>query len=138
MILAKPIASTHAHNVNKALTQPPDTIIISAREDSFYSVFLEHWCWYPLRIGSEKLHLLHWIAVYQTAPISAITHFARIDQIVDYLNTGRYKIVFHEPEKFETPIALGDNRGSPFQGQRYTTIERLKNAKVVEDLKPWL
>ena len=138
MIFAKPTALTRAQNINQASTQPPDTIIISAREDSFYSVFLEEWCWYPIRIGSEKLQSLHWIAVYQTAPISAITHFARIDQIVDYLDTGRYKIVFLEPEEFENPIVLGDNRAKTLQGQRYTTLERLKKAKVVEDLKPWL
>lgn len=138
MVLAKSISMTGVKNVKQASTQPPDTIIISAREDSFYSVFLEEWCWYPIRISSEKLQSLHWIAVYQTAPISAITHFARVDQIVDYLDTGRYKIVFHEPQEFENPIFLGDNRAKTLQGQRYTTLESLKKAKVIEDLKPWL
>lgn len=138
MIFAKSIASTAAQNVKQASNQLRDTIVITARENSFYSVFLGERCWYPIRIGPEKLQSLHWIAVYQTAPVSAITHFARIDRIVYYLDTGRYKIIFQEPEEFLNPISLGDDRAKTLQGQRYTTLEKLKKAKVVEDLKPWL
>jgi len=138
MVINKLRALPNPPSVEKSALELSDTIIVSAKDESFYSVFLGEWCWYPIRIGSEKLQSLHWIAVYQTAPISAITHFARIDQIVDYLDTGRYKIVFHEPEEFENPIVLGDNRAKTLQGQRYTTLERLKKANVIEDLKPWL
>lgn len=137
MVLNKLRALPQQLNVKRAASELPDTIIVSAREDSFYSVFLEQWCWYPIRIGSEKLASLKWIAVYQTAPVSAITHFARVDQIVDYKDTGRYKIIFDEPEDLEIPIALGEDRSKTLQGQRYTTLERLKMARVVEDLKPW-
>jgi len=137
MVLNKLRALPQQLNVKRAASELSDTIIVCAREDSFYSVFLEQWCWYPIRIGSEKLASLKWIAVYQTAPVSAITHFARIDQIVDYKDTGRYKIIFDEPEDLEIPIALGENRSKTLQGQRYTTLERLKMARVVEDLKPW-
>jgi hypothetical protein len=114
-----------------------DTIIVPAKEESYYSVFLGERCWYPIRIGSEKLKSLKWIAVYQTAPVSAITHFAKIEQIVDYKDTGRYKIVFEEPKELETHIALGENRTKTLQGQRYTTLEKLKRAIEIEDLKPW-
>lgn len=138
MILAKPIATSPLAPVNQSSIQRPDTIIVSARKDSFCSLFSKEWSWYPIRIGSEKLHSLQWIAVYQTSPISAITHFARIDKIIDYLETGRYKIDFQKPEKLENPIALGDHQGKTLQGLRYTTLEKLKKAKVVEDLKPWL
>jgi hypothetical protein len=117
--------------------EPADTIIISAKEESFYEVFLGEWCWYPIRIGTEKLKTVRWIAVYQTAPISAITHFARIDQIVDYLETGRYKIVFGEPEELPHHVTLGVDRNKTLQGQRYTTMAKLKKALVIDDLKPW-
>ena len=123
--------------VEQTAGELPDTIIVSAKEESFYSVFLGEWCWYPIRIGAEKLTSLKWIAVYQTAPISAITHFAKIEQIVDYKETGRYKIVFEEPEELDNQIALGQNRSKTLQGQRYTTLEKLKKAKEIEDLKPW-
>lgn len=133
-----PITSTDAINSKVELNQSPDTILVAARQESFNRVFLEDWCWYPIRISAEKLQSLKWIAVYQTAPISAITHFARIVQIVDYLETGRYKIAIHEPQQLSSRIALGDNRSKTLQGQRYTTLEKLNKAKIVEDLKPWL
>ena len=130
-------ASPPPSNVERAAGELPDTIIVSAKEESFDSVFLGEWCWYPIRIGSEKLASLKWIAVYQTSPVSAITHFAKIEQIVDYKDTGRYKIVFEEPEELDNQIVLGDHRGRTLQGQRYTTLEKLKAAKQIEDLKPW-
>jgi hypothetical protein len=124
--------------VERTRIETPDTIIISAKEESFYGVFLMEQCWYPIRIGSEKLESIKWIAVYQTAPVSAITHFAKIDRIVDYQDTGRYKIVFDEPLELPVPISLGESRKKTFQGQRYTTLEKLKCARLIEDLKPWV
>jgi len=137
MLIRKIKASPHPPSVENSRLELSDTIIVSAKEESFYSVFLGEWCWYPIRIGSEKLESLKWIAVYQTAPISAITHYAKIEQIVDYKDTGRYKIVFEEPEELDTHIALGENRTKTLQGQRYTTLEKLKRAIEIEDLKPW-
>jgi len=115
----------------RAEVEPADTIIVPAKEETFYSVFLGEWCWYPIRLGTEKLKTIKWIAVYQTSPISAITHFAKIEQIVDYLETGRYKLVFNEPEEFECPITIGDTSKQSFQGQRYTTLEKLKKARMI-------
>lgn len=137
MVINKLRALPNPPSVEKSALELSDTIIVSAKDESFYSVFLGEWCWYPIRIGSEKLESLKWIAVYQTAPVSAITHFAKIEQIVDYKDTGRYKIVFEEPEELDTHVALGENRSKTLQGQRYTTLEKLKKAKKIEDLKPW-
>lgn len=114
-----------------------DTIIISAKDEGFYKVFLGEWCWYPIRIGTEKLKTLRWIAVYQTAPVSAITYFAKIEKIVDYLETGRYKIIFEEPQMLSQPVELGMDRSKTLQGQRYTTMVKLRNSSVIDDLKPW-
>ena len=137
MLISKHRALPHPPSVENSSLELSDTIIVSAKEESFYSVFLGDWCWYPIRIGSEKLESLKWIAVYQTAPVSAITHYAKIEQIVDYKDTGRYKIVFEEPEELDTHIELGENRTKTLQGQRYTTLEKLKRAIEIEDLKPW-
>ena len=131
-----PIA-TPVKDVDIKCQEISDTIIISAKEDSFYKVFLGEWCWYPLRIGTEKLKTLRWIAVYQTAPVSAITHFAKIEKIVDYLDTGRYKIIFEEPDELDKPVVIGNDRHRTFQGQRYTTMEKIKLSSFIDDLKPW-
>ena len=137
MVISKLRVLHHPPSVENLSLELSDTIIFSAKEESFYSVFLGEWCWYPIRIGSQKLESLKWIAVYQTAPVSAITHYAKIEQIVDYKDTGRYKIVFEEPEELDTYIALGENRAKTLQGQRYTSLEKLKRAIEIEDLKPW-
>lgn len=118
-------------------SEAPDTIIIAAQEESFYRVFLGENCWYPIRVGDEKLRTLKWIAVYQTSPISAITYFARITRIEKYLETGRYKILFDEPEEFASPIERGEMTVRAMQGQRYTTIAKLRRAKRISDLRPW-
>ena len=127
-------APSETHDLRK---DPADTIIVPAKEDSFYTVFLGEWCWYPIRLGHEKLRTIKWIAVYQTSPVSAITHFAKIERIVDYLDTGRYKIVFEEPAELAYSVTIGDTSKQSFQGQRYTTIEKLKMARKISDLKPW-
>lgn len=114
-----------------------DTIIIAAKEDGFYRVFLGENSWYPVRLGGEKLPVLKWIAVYQTSPISAITHYAKIQKIEPFQDTWRYKITFEEPAELGAPITLGSSGLLSMQGQRYTTIHRLLRAKTIDDLKPW-
>jgi len=126
-----------APELDPAEPSPPDTIIVPAKEDSFYRVFLGEGCWYPIRLGDQKRKLIKWIAVYQTSPTSAITHFAKIDRIDNYLETGRYKIIFSEPQELQTAIPIGDTSKQSFQGQRYTTLKKLKSATVISDLKPW-
>lgn len=114
-----------------------DTLIVSARVESFYDVFLGEWAWYPIRIDDRRKNDLKWICVYQNSPVRAITHYARITSIENYLETGRYKIVFAEPIDLPEPIALGSETGLSMQGQKYTTLDRLLRAKSISDLKPW-
>ena len=133
----QPAVTRTNQELARAEVEPADTIIVPAKEETFYSVFLGELCWYPIRLGTERLKTIKWIAVYQTSPISAITHFAKIDRIVDYLETGRYKLIFNEPEEFEHPITIGDTSKQSFQGQRYTTLGKLKRARMISDLKPW-
>lgn len=114
-----------------------DTLIVSARVESFYDVFLGEWAWYPIRIDDRRKNDLKWICVYQNSPVRAITHYARITSIENYLETGRYKIVFDEPIDLPEPIALGSETGLSMQGQKYTTLDRLLRAKSISDLKPW-
>lgn len=114
-----------------------DTLIVSARVDSFYDVFLGEGAWYPIRIDDRRKNDLKWICVYQNSPVRAITHYARITSIENYLETGRYKIRFDEPIDLPEPIALGSETGLSMQGQKYTSLERLLRAKSISDLKPW-
>lgn len=114
-----------------------DTLIVSARVDSFYDVFLGEWAWYPVRIDDRRKNDLKWISVYQNSPVRSITHYARIRSIENYMDSGRYKIVFDEPIDMPKPISLGSESGLTMQGQRYTSLERLLRAESISDLKPW-
>jgi hypothetical protein len=53
-----------------------DTVIVPAQEDGFNEVFLGENKWYAIRIGGGKLNEIKYIAAYQTAPVSAITHIS--------------------------------------------------------------
>lgn len=115
----------------------PDMLIVGAIEASFLRHFIEEKSWYPVRIDSRRVDALKWIAVYQSSPVSAITHVARIVRIRPYLSTGRYQVDFGEPEELGSPIRLDPDAKSGFQGQRYSWMRRISSAKIVSDLKPW-
>ena len=114
-----------------------DTLIVAAQYETFYEVFLGRGCWYPIRLGDKRKHSIRWIAAYQGKPVSAISFYAKIVRIEDYLDTGRYKIVFDEPVALAHPIRSGKPNVEGIQGHRYTTLKKLKEAKIFEDLKPW-
>ena len=105
----------------------------------FRSAFLgenernEH-CWFQIRIHSSRLDKIKYIAVYQSFPHSAVTHFAPVDRIESYGDSGKYKLIFSEPAS-EMPEPI-ENKGegiaprSPF----YTTLSKLKGAKTLADI----
>lgn len=119
-------AKTHAHT--------PDTVIVPAQKEGFEQVFLGQDCWYAIRIAGGMLDKIKYIAGYQTAPISAITHYAPVAQIEPYGESGKYKVIFSEKARPIGPIAFGDSPQGAMQGPRYTTFEQLKGANSLMDL----
>ena len=112
-----------------------DTIVVPAHEDGFKEVFLGQNAWWAVRISGGMLEKIRFIAVYRTAPISAITHYAEIDRIEPYGEEGKYKLIFKGPAvKLEKEIPFGDSPQGLMQGPRYTNFEKLKEAKQVSDL----
>ena len=112
-----------------------DTIVVPAQLEDFESVFLGESCWYAIRIAGGKVPNIKYIAVYQTRPISAITHYAPIDHIEPYGEGGKYKVVFAEPAKKIGPIPYGDAPSGFMQGPRYTSLTKLKAAKKPTDIQ---
>jgi hypothetical protein len=111
-----------------------DTIVVPAQEDGFNEVFLGKNCWYAIRIGGGKIHKIKYIAAYQTAPVSAVTHFAEVESIEPYGDGNKYQLNFKGPAQVIGPIVFGSAKAGSMQSPRYTSFEKLKAAKCVDDL----
>jgi hypothetical protein len=114
-----------------------DTIVVPAREEGFKRVFLGEHCWFAIRIAAGKIGRFRWIAGYQVAPVSAITHVAEIDRIEPYGDDGKYKVFFKAPATQIGPIPIGASMQGAIQGPRYTSHKKLLESRTIADLMPW-
>ena len=127
--VARPEEQTHRSNNER------NTIVVPAQKGGFERVFLGENSWYAIRISGGMLDKIKYIAAYQTAPVSAITHVAPVDRIEPYGEEGKYKLIFAERAKeLEHPIPFSDSPQGLMQGSKYTNFEKLKVAKRVADL----
>jgi hypothetical protein len=112
-----------------------DTIIVPAKEDGFQDCFLAQNRWYAVRINGSVRPQIRYIASYQVAPVQAITHFARVKSIEPWEDSGKFVLNFEERAQPVGPIPLvkGGRVKAP-QSIRYTTHERLLNAKNLDEL----
>lgn len=112
-----------------------DTIVVPAREDGFNEVFLEENCWYAIRMSSSMLDRVKYIAAYQTAPISAITHYAEVSKIERYDNTNKYIVYFKDKAIKIQDIKLPKDKPSLApQAPRYTNFNKMIKAKSLVDI----
>jgi hypothetical protein len=111
-----------------------DTIVVPAHEDGFNEVFIGENRWYQIRIHSSMLSSIRYIACYQVAPISAITHIAPVKSIQQWRDTNKFVLNFEMPATAIGPIKLVPRgKVKAPQGPRYTSKERLVSAKTMED-----
>ena len=81
------------------------------------------------------LNRIKYIAAYQVAPISAITHLAEVSKIEKYKDTNKYIVYFKEAAKEINPVKLDTKKkGTAPQAPRYTTYEKLMKGKVLSDV----
>lgn len=111
-----------------------DTIVVPAQEEGFQRTFIGKNCWHAIRISGGKRKDIKYIAAYQSAPISAVTHFAEVDSIEPYGDGGKYKLNFVAPAKPIKPIEMGDAKTGTMQNARYTSYKKLMSAKKLMDL----
>jgi hypothetical protein len=109
-----------------------DTIVVAAREEGFKREFLGNSQWYAIRIGAAMKDRIKYIAAYQVAPISAVTHIAEIKEIKPYKDTGKYLVLFKGEAKKIEKIPVKDTNKAP-QGPVYVKKEDLIEAKHLED-----
>lgn len=116
------------------IPDPRDTVIVPAQSDGFQKVFMGQHSWHAIRIGGGMLKRIKYIAAYQSAPISAITHVAPVSHIEPYGDEGKYRLVFSAPATPIGPIPYADAAPGSMQGPRYTSYSRLLSASRVSDL----
>lgn len=106
-----------------------------ALEEGFNETFLGEDWWYAIRISSAMLGRIKYIAGYQTAPVSAITHYAEVASIDKYKDTNKYIVYFKEKAKKIGPIKLlKDSKGLVPYSPRYTSFSKLVKAKSLNDI----
>ena len=111
-----------------------DTIVVPAREGGFKEVFIGENSWHAIRIHPSMIPKIKYIAAYQVAPVSAITHIAKVKSIDQWKDSNKYILRFTEPAKKIEPIKLvAKGVVKALQNSRYTSIERLNKAKTLEE-----
>jgi len=121
--------------------QPPDsiagvdTIVVPAQEDGFQETFLGENRWYAIRMHESMIPRIKYIAAYQVAPISAVTHWAIVNNIMPWQDSGKFVVNFTEPAKEIEHINLvPKSRVKAPQAPRYASFSRLQQAKTLDDL----
>jgi len=111
-----------------------DTIVIPAREDGFKDVFINENRWYAIRLNSSMIHKIKYIAAYQVAPISAITHIAEVKSIELWKDTNKYILHFSESAEKIKKVPLGKSKGKAPQSPRYSSKERILNSDNLDNV----
>lgn len=112
-----------------------DTIVVPAQEDGFQETFIGENCWYQIRISAAMINKIKYIAAYQVAPISAITHLAEVERIEKYKETDKYIVYFRGEAKPIKKVSLsGATKVKAPQSPRYTSYNKLMQASTLDEL----
>lgn len=132
------------HDINidelleEARSEKYDTVIYSANGRGFEETFLgeeEAPCWYPCKISETRERNVEYIAIYRGAPVSAITHYAKIKEF-RYDEEKECKVCYFDGSAIELPnkLKLGEKDACFFIGPKYTSLECLLNAKKLDEV----
>jgi hypothetical protein len=112
-----------------------DTVVVPARDEGFRETFLGENRWHAVRIHGTMRPQIKYIAGYQVAPVSAITHIAPVKSIEPWRDTDKFVVNFSEPAHEIGPILLvRGGRVRALQNLRYTTRDRLMASKTLDEV----
>ena len=116
-----------------------DTIVCPAFEDGFKHAYLDNNAWWAIRISQKAREQLRYLAIYEKSPIAAVRHYAEIERIEPYKDSGKFKI-YLKNKKTIPPIELDKSnkgiapKGVAPQGPRFTTLAKLLKSKKISEL----
>ncbi|MBI2664715.1 hypothetical protein HYX10_05255 [Candidatus Woesearchaeota archaeon] len=116
-----------------------DTIVCPAFEDGFKHAYLDNNAWWAIRLSQKAREHLRYLAIYEKSPIAAVRHYAEIERIEPYKDSGKYK-VYLKNKKTISSIELDKDssgispKGVAPQGPRFTSLSKLLKAKRVSEL----
>ena len=112
-----------------------DTVVVPARPGGFERTFLGEHRWHAIRVHASMRDHIKWIAAYQVAPTSAITHVPPVRSIEPWEDSGKVVIKFAEAAHQIDAIGLvSDGRIGGLQNLRYTAKSHLDEAQTLDDL----
>lgn len=130
------IQTTTTINISKSTLDRDavDTIVVPAQEDGFRETFLGENRWYQIRINAIMISHIKYLAVYQVAPISAITYFAEVESIEPWQDGNKYVVNFKNNPQTIGPIKLvPKGKTKAMQNSRYTSLLCLIKAKDLDE-----
>ena len=110
-----------------------DTLIVPARDEGFQRVFLGEHKWYPIRLSPESRKQVKHLAIYRTAPISAVTHIADV-QGFTRLDDGRWAIELSAPREVAPVKFISDRVTKTLQTPRLAKLEALLSASSLNEI----
>jgi hypothetical protein len=113
-----------------------DTVVVPAQPEGFKETFLAKNRWYQIRIHPNMVPRIKYIAVYQSAPVSAITHVAPVRDIELWRGGPKYVLNFSEPAKEIGPLKLVPKPTGAVkapQAPRYTAYSKLTKATNLDE-----
>lgn len=113
-----------------------DSIIVSSGEENFRELFLGKNQWGPIKVSFERLRQIKYLFLYQKKPVSCVTHYAKVKDIVPHEHDKRkYTVNFEgEPVELEKEITLGQNPSKAPQNPRYIKFDIAMSANNTDEL----
>ena len=112
-----------------------DTLICPA-QDGGQEFLIHNKRWEYVKIDSEKIKYIKYIALYIGAPHSSIMYWAKVtgykDEIID--NQKKYKIFVEDIHEIVPAIPLGNISSVHARSHRYTKLNNILSAKSYEDI----
>ena len=105
-------------------------MVCSAHEGNFIDLFIERRYWSTTSpIALDSANPIEYLALYRRQPVSAITHYARVESVRQEVNLTEFLL--------GTPISIGPIIYTPnakVRSHSYTTYRKLLGASSMSDL----